>query len=97
MGHWGWTLVTFTVIVSFIDCLGWTFVACTAFVVEAFGLVAFVAFRVFVAFLIHWGWDPCGVYKVSSVYEEALRLNVLCRLQRLYYLWSVLVGRLWRL
>ena len=31
-GHWGGTLVAFTVFVLFMECWGWTFVAFTAFV-----------------------------------------------------------------
>ena len=40
------------------ECLGWILVKFTAFEAfyEAFGLVVFVAFRVFVVFMGHWSW-----------------------------------------
>ena len=49
MGHWGGTLVAFTVLAGFYWALGLD--VCCAF--QAFGPVIFVAFRVFVAFMGH--------------------------------------------
>ena len=66
--------MAFTTFVAFIRRLGWSF---------------YVAFRVFVAFMGHWGGILLAFTVLVSVYW-ALGLNVLCRLRCLYCLWSVL-------
>ena len=57
MGHWGGTLVAFTVFLLSMECWGWTFCGfhSTCNVYKAFGLVLLVAFRVLVVFMGDWG------------------------------------------
>ena len=93
MGHWGGTLVAFTVLVGFIGHWGWTFVVLFSIcsVYEVCRLVCLLYLFIYcvawrgvawhgVACSVHGalGWNPCGVYSVSR------------------FLLGIGVGRLWR-
>ena len=85
MGHWGGTLVAFTVLVVFLLGIGvgrlWRFSAFVAFMRHAGWSVYFIYLFIYLFFYcVAWrgvscsvygalGWGPCGVHSVCSVYE----------------------------